>query len=188
VKIYNSAFESGRWAPGAVAAVGKFDGIHLGHQKIIRLAVARAKKLKVRCLVVTFDPLPDQFLLLYSYRPLLSEAEKMEILGRMGVDAVVIMPFDKELACLSPEAFAVTVLKEQLKAREIVVGEDFCFGKDRAGTAEALIEFGRAMGFKVHAVPLVRAAGQKISASRIRELIESGNRAGAEKLLGRAPA
>jgi len=91
---------------------------------------------------VTFDPLPDQFLRLYSYRPLLSEAEKMEILGQMGVDTVVIMPF----------------------------------GKDRAGNAEILEEFGRTMGFKVHAVPLVRAGGEKISASQIRELIESGRK------------
>ena len=181
VRVFNNAFDSGRWAPGAVAVIGKFDGIHLGRQKIIQ----RVKKLNVRCLAVTFDPLPDQFLRLYSYRPLLSEAEKMEILARMGVDAAVIMSFDKELARLSPHAFAGAILWDHLKAREIVVGEDFCFGRDRAGTAKTLEEFGRAMGFKVHAVPLVRAGGEKISASRIRGLIESGRKKEAGKPLGR---
>lgn len=158
--------------------------MHLGHQEIIRRSIAKAKALKTRCLVVTFDPAPDQFLRLYSYKPILSPAQRTEFLRKMGVDALVLLPFTNELACLSPESFTNIVLVTQLKVSDIYVGEDFCFGKDRAGDVETLEELGPKVGFKVHPVSLIRVDGEKISASRIRELIEQGEKAKAEKLLG----
>lgn len=184
MKIFQSAFEAGHWAPGAVAAIGKFDGMHLGHQEIIRQAIERAKALKTRCFVVTFDPTAGEFLRLYPYQPILSPAQRIEMLGKMEVDAVVLLPFNHELACLSPESFTNMVLVTQLKVAEVYVGEDFCFGKDRAGDLETLEELAPKMGFQVHSVPLIRIDGEKITASRIRQLIEQGQKSKAEELLG----
>jgi riboflavin kinase/FMN adenylyltransferase len=185
MKIFQSGFEAGKWAPGAVVTIGKFDGIHLGHQEIIRRALAKAAAIKTRCLVVTFDPTPDQFLRLYSYKPILSPAQRIEILGQMGVDAIVLLPFTNELACLSPDSFTRMILVDQLKVSDIYIGEDFCFGKNRAGDVETLEELSPKMGFKVHPVSLIRVDGEKVSASRIRQLIEQGEMSKAEKLLGR---
>ncbi len=185
MRVFRSAFEAGRWAPGAVVTIGKFDGMHRGHQRLIRSLVKKAKASRTRCLVVTFDLSPQQFLRLYPYQPILSEAKKIEILGRLGVDAVVLIPFDEDLACMSPESFAGDVLAAQLKAKDVYVGEDFCFGKDRAGSISTLEELGPRLGFRVHPVPLTRSAGEKITAVRIRALIDDGRERTAEKLLGR---
>lgn len=103
----------------------------------------------------------------------------------MGVDAMVLLPFTNELACLSPESFTNMVLVTQLKVSDVYVGEDFCFGRNRAGDVETLEELAPKMGFKVHPVSLIRVDGEKISASRIRRLIEEGRERQAEKLLGR---
>lgn len=178
-------FEAGRAFPGAVVAIGKFDAIHRGHRRVIGLAKRKAKAFKTGCVVVTFDPSADQYLRLYSARPLLTVAERVELLGKLGVDAVVLLPFDRALACLSPEAFAKDVLALQLKPAAVCVGEDFCFGKDRAGRVATLQDLGPALGFLVYPVPLLTESGEKISATRIRSLLERGRRSEAAALLGR---
>jgi riboflavin kinase / FMN adenylyltransferase len=185
MRVFQNAFEAGRAYPMPVLAIGKFDAIHKGHQKLISQAVKRAKALRTGCLILTFDPLPDQHLRLFDYKPVLPMARRLEVLSDLGVDAVVIMPFDERLACLSPEGFAKNVLSLQLRPVDVFVGADFCFGKDRAGRVEDLVAFGSDLGFMVHAVPLVKAEGKKISASDIRKLIEKGENKRAEELLGR---
>lgn len=185
MKIFQNAFEAGKCFPGGVIAIGKFDAVHMGHQKVIGFALKRAKALKTSCIMVTFDPSPEQYLRLYSYQPVLPLAKRLEMFSHLGVDAVVLLPFNKQLACLSPEAFAKNVLALQLRPVGVCVGEDFCFGKDRAGRVETLQELGPKLGFLVHPVPLVTMDGEKISASRIRTLIEHGHKGKAEKLLGR---
>lgn len=185
MKVTMNAFEAGRVFPGSVVAIGKFDGLHLGHRKLIALAVRRAQSLKTRCVVVTFDPTPEQFFGGSGPRPLLSVSERVELLGGLGVDAVVLLPFNKDLACMSPEAFARDVIAEQLRAMDVFVGEDFCFGKDRAGRVKHLKELGPELGFLVHPVRLAVAEGHKISSSRIRRLLAEGKRKKAEALLGR---
>ncbi len=185
MKIFQNAFAAGKSFPAAVIAIGKFDGIHLGHQKVIQFALKRAKALKTSCVIVTFDPSPEQYLRLYSYRPVLPLAKRLEMFNELGVDAAVLLPFNKNLACLSPEAFAKNILALQLRPVAVCVGEDFCFGKDRAGRVATLQELGSELGFLVHSVPLATMGGEKISASRIRELLERGQRGKAEKLLGR---
>lgn len=176
--------EAGRSFPAAVVAVGKFDALHLGHQRVIGLAVKRAKTLKTHCVVVTFDPNAEQHLRLYRYQPVLPMAKRIERMGKAGVDAVVLLPFDRKLACMAPVGFAKDVLALQLKPLAVVVGEDFCFGKDRAGRVETLQELGPQLGFLVYPVPLLTAGGEKITAERIRRLIELGRKEEAEKLLG----
>lgn len=178
-------FEAARSFPSSVVAIGKFDAIHRGHRRVIRLAVKKAKTLKTFCLVITFDPSAEQYLRLYSYRPVLSVAKRIELMGKLGVDGVVLLPFDKNLACLSPEAFAKDVLALQLKPMAVCVGKDFCFGKDRAGKVATLQQLGPELGFLVYPVPLLSAGGEKISATRIRRLIERGRQGEAEALLGR---
>lgn len=185
MRIFLNMFEAGRRFPGAVIAIGKFDAIHRGHQRVIRLAVRKARALKTGCLVVTFDPSPDQYLRLYQYRPVLPVADRIELMGELGVDGVVLLPFGKKLACMSPEAFAKDVLALQLKPVAVYVGKDFCFGKDRAGRAETLQQLGPELGFLVYPVPLLSEGGEKISATRIRRLLEQGDKSRAEKLLGR---
>lgn len=185
MKIFRNAFEAGKAFPGSVVAIGKFDGMHRGHRAVILAAKRDAVKAKTSCLVVTFDPSPEEFLRLFPRKPLLPLARRLELIRRVGADAVVLLPFDRQLACVSPEAFAKDVLALQLRPAGVCVGEDFCFGKDRAGRVETLRELGPRLGFTVRSVPLVRAGGEKISASRIRELLDGGRRAEAERLLGR---
>lgn len=185
MRIFRNMFEAGRAFPAAVVAIGKFDAIHRGHVRVLRLAVKKAKALKTPCVVVTFDPTAEQHLRLYPSRPVLSVAERIEQMTKHGVDAVVLLPFDKKLACLSPEAFAKDVLALQLKPMAVCVGEDFCFGKDRAGRVATLQELGPELGFLVYPIRLLSAGGEKISATRIRSLLERGRKAEAEALLGR---
>lgn len=185
MRIFRNMFEAGRDFPAAVVAIGKFDAIHRGHRRVLRLAIQKAKALKTFSVVVTFDPSADQYMRLYSSRPVLTVAERIEQLGKLGIDGVVLLPFDQKLACLSPEAFAKDVLALQLKPRAVFVGEDFCFGKDRAGRVTTLQQLGPELGFLVYPVPLLSIGGEKISATRIRRLIERGQKGKAEALLGR---
>lgn len=185
MRIFRNMFEAWRTYPNAVVALGKFDAIHRGHRRVLRMAVRKAKAFKTACLVVTFDPSAEQYLRLYPSRPVLTMAERIAHLGKLGVDGVVLLPFDKKLACLSPEAFAKDVLALQLKPMAVCVGEDFCFGKDRAGRVATLQQLGPELGFLVYPVRLLSVGGEKISATRIRALLERGRKTEAEALLGR---
>lgn len=185
MRIFTTVFEAGRKFPRAVVAIGKFDALHVGHRKIIGAALKAAKAKRLPCLVMTFDPAADQFVRLYPYRPILPLAKRIEMLRRLGVDGVVLLPFDENLACLSPEAFARDVLCRQLKASCLFVGTNFCFGKDRAGDVATLKEQGRSLGFSVRVLRLSAVGRKNVSAAAIRRLIDSGKRTQAEKMLGR---
>lgn len=173
--------EAGRVFPAAVVAIGKFDGLHRGHRRVLGVAVRKARALKTSLLVVTFDPTAEQHMRLFSYQPVLPVAKRLET---FGVDGVVLLPFDGKLACTAPVAFARDFLALQLKPLAVCVGEDFCFGKDRAGKVETLQQLGPKLGFLVYPVKILKADGEKISAARIRRLIELGRRTEAEALLG----
>lgn len=186
MKVFRSPYAAGRWAPGAIVAIGKFDGLHLGHERLIRLAVRRAKALVTKSLVVTFSPSPQEYFDPGSRQPLLEEPAFLERLSALGVDGVVFLPFNRRLACLAPEAFARDVLVKALGILEVCVGADFCFGRDRAGRFDSLKGYGRAMGFLARSVPILRVAGEKVSSSSIRRLLKAGKARKAERLLGRA--
>lgn len=176
--------EAGRVFPAAVVAIGKFDGLHRGHRRVLSVAVRKARALKTSLLVVTFDPTAEQHMRLFSYQPVLPVAKRLERLETFGVDGVVLLPFDGKLACTAPVAFARDFLALQLKPLAVCVGEDFCFGKYRAGKVETLQELGPELGFRVYPVKILSSGGEKISAARIRRLIELGRRTEAEALLG----
>lgn len=184
MKIYRNPLDAGREFPAAVVAIGKFDAVHRGHQRILRAAARKARAFKTACLVLSFDPSADQHLRLYPYRPLLPLAEKIRRLAALGADGLVLLPFDRSLACVSPEAFVRDILVRQLGPMAVFVGGDFCFGKDRAGDAGDLETLGREHGFLVYSVPLLKSGGRKIAAADIRRLLDEGRRAEAEKLLG----
>jgi riboflavin kinase/FMN adenylyltransferase len=173
-------------ATAASVAVGNFDGVHRGHQALVAAAVARSREGGGPAVVLTFDPHPARVL-----RPqaapaaLTTLAQKEELVAALGIDRLVVVPFDARLAALSPEAFAREVLQQALGARHVVVGESFRFGKGREGDPRRLEALGAGLGFAVEVVPPVLEGGRPISSSRVREALARGDVAEARRLLGR---
>ncbi|MFB7764075.1 bifunctional riboflavin kinase/FAD synthetase [Streptomyces xiamenensis] len=174
----------------SVVTIGSYDGVHLGHQLIIGKAVERARELGVPAVVITFDPHPSEVIRPGSQPALLApHARRAELMERLGVDAVLVLPFTKELSRLSPAEFVVKVLVEKLHARSVVEGPNFRFGHRAAGTVATLAELGESYGFDVRVIDLyVRGAvgeGEPFSSSLARRLIAEGDVAGAAQVLGR---
>ncbi|MFE0688644.1 bifunctional riboflavin kinase/FAD synthetase [Streptomyces sp. JH002] len=174
----------------SVVTIGSYDGVHLGHQLIIGKAVERARELGVPAVVITFDPHPSEVIRPGSQPALLApHARRAELMERLGVDAVLVLPFTKELSRLSPAEFVVKVLVEKLHARSVVEGPNFRFGHRAAGTVATLAELGESYGFDVRVIDLyVRGAvgeGEPFSSSLARRLIAGGDVAGAAQVLGR---
>lgn len=168
---------------GAVA-VGVFDGLHRGHERLVARAVDRAAG--ARCVAVSFDPHPDLVLAkeFHARLPLTPIPEKQERLAALGAE-LQVLPFTRELAALSPEDFVDSHLVGPYAPAWLVVGEDFALGRGRAGNVERLRAIGRERGFEVEAVPLLRDADGPITSSRIRERLAAGDVTGAGRLLGR---
>jgi riboflavin kinase/FMN adenylyltransferase len=171
--------------PRAVA-IGTFDGFHRGHQDIVRKAVQAADSMDGSAAVLTFDPHPSAVLSPGSDPVLLSRFDyKVDLLEEAGVDEVVALPFDRAFASLTPQEFCRAILSDRLNARQVMVGENFHFGKGGSGTAEDLIAEGQRRGFSVTALAMVIARGKPISSTRIRRLISDGRVEEAAELLGR---
>jgi riboflavin kinase / FMN adenylyltransferase len=173
-------------AAGRVVAIGVFDGVHLGHQAILKRAAEAAALIGARSAAVTFHPHPDAVLHPRSApRVLTPPVRKAELLGDLGIDELVVVRFDREFSQLSPAAFCRLVLSHRLGARVVFVGENFRFGHRGEGTARRLEEYGRAHGFEVRSVPLVGDGEDTISSTRIREELRAGRVGEAARLLGR---
>ncbi len=170
-------------------AIGNFDGVHRGHQRLFAVARAGADARAAEAVVLTFEPHPAK-LLAPAYAPPLicTPARKLARIAACGMDACVVEPFDRALAALTPEAFVDQVLVGALGAREVVVGWDFTFGRARAGDAESLAALGRTRGFSVSVVEAVTVDGMVCSSTKIREFVLEGRVEGAALLLGRDPA
>lgn len=166
-----------RRPPGRVAAaIGVFDGVHAGHQRLLRLAVARARALRGTSVAVTFHPHPQHVLQPATARPLLTTLTmRLRLMAQQGVDVAWVVPFTRAFARLSPEAFFERVLLHHLTLCELVVGENFAFGHQRVGTVAWLQAAGARAGVRVHAVPAVFAGGVPVSSSRVRRAIEAGD-------------
>lgn len=185
--------------PTAVA-LGNFDGLHRGHQRVIqpvlktRTSVSGEKSEvgelpncseKIYPTVVTFNPHPQEF---FSGQPralLTPLAEKTQQLSSWGIEQLVLLPFDRELAALSPQDFVEKILVQQLHTKTISVGEDFCFGKQRSGTASDLQAIASNFGIPVSVVPNYNCEGDRISSSAIRKALSDGNLQRAKQLLDR---
>jgi len=170
----------------SVLAIGNFDGIHLGHQAILRSAVARAQALGAVSTALTFDPSPRKVL-----RPdsaplrLSTNAQRMDWFNSLGLEAAVILPFTLELARLSPEEFVEQILVRDLHIKTVLVGEDFHFGHKQAGNVKLLKELGTKNGFDVVIVPPVQYRGEIVSSTIIRREVAEGDVSHAGRLLGR---
>lgn len=180
------------WEPGCgpmgrvVVSLGAFDGVHVGHQTLIRDAVALARERAVASAVVTFDRDPDRVVDPDNAAPQLLELDdKLAFIAELGPDVVLVVPFTETLARTSPEDFLDTLLLRAFEPVAAVVGFDFRFGARAAGDLETLTAFGARHGFQVLGHPLVRAAGEPVTSTRIRALIASGDVATAARLLGR---
>lgn len=169
----------------AVLAIGNFDGVHRGHQAVLALASALAKKLGRKLAVMTFEPHPRQF-----FRPgeplfrLTDASEKAAILGHYGADAVFIRPFDAVLAGTTATDFLDRIVIDGCRAGAVVVGHDFHFGKGREGTPDFLRLEGEARGLAIAIAPALRDGEEPVSSSAIRTALEQGDIAKANGLLG----
>jgi riboflavin kinase/FMN adenylyltransferase len=169
----------------AIVTIGNFDGVHLGHQMLIRQVVERANALRLRSFAVTFDPHPEQ--VLFPERKLAyltSAAERSELLREFGIDEVWVCTFTPEIARLEPEEFLRLVTDRQPMA-ELWVGADFALGRGRTGTLAVLAEIGGGSGWAVHMVPPLRKDGQVVSSTAIRTLLGAGAVRATADLLGR---
>jgi riboflavin kinase/FMN adenylyltransferase len=187
MRVYSS-LEEVRKAParGRAVAIGVFDGVHRGHQRILSRAVDEAASTGALSTAVTFYPHPEAVLRPRSApRMLTSTEQKARLMGSLGLDELMVVGFDRDFARLSPDAFCGAVLSTRLGARTVFVGENFRFGQGGAGTAADLVEYGGTHGFEVCPVALVEADGETISSTRIRELLSNGRVDEAAILLGR---
>ncbi len=168
---------------GASAAIGNFDGVHLGHQSVID--IARKANEDAPLGIVTFEPHPREFFAPDAPPFRLTSAEtRANRLEKLGVERLYELPFNATLSGLTPKEFARDVLADGLGLRHVVVGADFCFGKGRKGTAEDLQAFGKEMGFDVTIAPLVRDAETQVSSTEIRKALSEGRPRDAATMLG----
>lgn len=186
MKILRGVHSLSQPLPKAVVTIGNFDGVHLGHQEILTQAIQRAKARGGVSVAYTFRPHP-QYALRTDNPPklLMTYDEKLEALGRLGVDYAVEEPFTREFSSISPEEFFTERLFKGLGAQAIVVGYDFAFGKGREGHLEKLEVLARAAGVELTIVAPCKVDGEIISSSRIRNHLLSGSIPEANALLGR---
>ncbi|MGH9677917.1 MAG: bifunctional riboflavin kinase/FAD synthetase, partial [Candidatus Acidiferrum sp.] len=171
---------------GSVLAIGNFDGIHLGHQSILRAVVSRAHALDAVATALTFDPSPRRVLRPESAPLRLSTNEqRMKWFHEVGLEAAVVMPFTLELARLAPEEFVEHFLVRDLRVRAVLVGENFRFGHNQAGDVRLLRDLGIRHHFEVVTIPPVLHRGEVVSSTVIRREVSSGDVTHAARLLGR---
>ena len=170
-----------------IVSVGNFDGVHRAHKHVLREIVRRARSQNASAVAITFEPHPVRILRPDSSLKLLTPtAEKLRLLQATGLDAVLLLPFTRDLSLLSPHQFAHDVLKKHLHAREVHEGFNFRFGHKAAGDVDQLTELGREMGFAVTKYPEMKLRGESVSSSHIRKLIREGRVSRARHLLGRS--
>lgn len=170
---------------GSAVTIGKFDGIHLGHQKLIQELTSAAQEHAIQSVVVTFDRHPDALLKPgHAKLPLIGPTQKHDLIEAQGADILVTLPFDEKLAQLDPKQFVQLILVDGLRAKIVLVGEDFRFGNRGAGDVDLLRKLGQQLGFEVRVVSSEMLDGVKISSSAIREALDRGDVTTANKMLG----
>ncbi len=169
-----------------VLSIGNFDGVHRAHQNVLRKNVERARELGATSMVATFDPHPVRILRPDVPKKLITPLPmKLRAIERCGIGAVLVLPFTRDLSMTAPRDFAANILLERLHASEIHEGSNFHFGRHAEGNVEKLAEFGNELGFQVHIYSQMNAYGERVSSSRIRDLIANGKVARARQLLAR---
>ncbi|RUM87618.1 MAG: riboflavin biosynthesis protein RibF [Thermodesulfatator sp.] len=185
MKIYTPRDFPLEW-PSPVATLGNFDGVHLGHQALLRETLAWALQIKGTPLVVTFEPHPRRVLCPEDPPALLTTfEERLQLLASYGLSRVLVLPFGLELASLPPEEFVEEYLVDGLRLKGLVVGFNYRFGRGRRGDVALLLRLGERLGFEVRVVPPQKVDGLTVSSSLIRELLFQGEVDRAAQLLGR---
>jgi len=185
MKIFHGT-ENANIARPTVLTLGVFDGLHLGHQKIMQTVVERAGALSAAPTVLTFDPHPRAVLHPESAPPLLQTLDqRLAAFEVLGIEQVIVIPFSLAFAAIAAEEFLREIVCDRLHAREVYLGRGFAFGKDRAGNIELLRKISAELGFFADEVPEVRLRGERISSSKIRELLTRGRVNSARRMLGR---
>jgi len=170
----------------AVISVGNFDGVHRGHQAVLAQVVRRANEQGARPLAVTFEPHPTRILRPdVAPRLITPLPRKLELLAATGLEATLVLPFSRDLSLTPPRKFAEEILGKRLRALEVHEGANFHFGHKAQGDVRRLAEYGREAGYEVKIYPEMKVRGDKVSSSRVRELLKQGKVARARQLLGR---
>jgi riboflavin kinase/FMN adenylyltransferase len=170
-----------------VVAIGVFDGVHRGHQEILKQSTREARSQGLTPVALTFDIHPGELFSPETSPPYIASLDqRIALIDELGggIAATTIIHFDRAFAGLPPELFVKDVLKEGLNARHILVGADFCYGRGRSGNVTSLIRSGASSDFSVTVVPPILLGGERISSTRIRELVASGDIPAATTLLG----
>ncbi len=171
---------------GTVLTLGVFDGLHLGHQRIMQTVVESANATRAVPTVITFDPHPRAVLHPENAPPLLQTLDqRLANFEVLGIEQAIVIRFDKEFAGIDAETFLRDIVHERLQAREVFLGKGFFFGKNRGGNIELLREMSKRLDFFADEVPEVRLRGQRISSSQIRQLLAEGKVNLARRMLGR---
>jgi riboflavin kinase / FMN adenylyltransferase len=185
MKIFHGTDNANIQKP-TVLTLGVFDGLHLGHQRIMQTVVERARAVDAVATAITFDPHPRSVLHPESAPPLLQTLDqRLANFEVLGIEQAIVIAFDREFAAQPAEAFIVDILHDRLHAREIHLGQDFAFGKGRGGNIDLLRKMSGELGFVADEVPEVMLRGRRISSSRIRGLLGEGKVNLARRMLGR---
>src|SRR5690554_1508760 len=171
---------------GCVATIGNYDGVHAGHQAILKRLRAHATRVGLPGCVVIFEPQPREYFSPQSAPPRLTRLrDKLALLEEQGVDRVLCLAFNRRLRELSADEFIQQVLIDGLGVQHLEVGDDFRFGCDRAGDFNLLKQWGQRKGFTVESASTVAENGERVSSTRVRQVLADGDFAQAERLLGR---
>ena len=171
---------------GCVATIGNFDGVHLGHQSVFRHLLEKGEELQLPTTVVTFEPQPREFFQADSAPARLTRLrEKLQAIHDVGVERVVVLEFNRRLAAMQAEQFVEELLVKGLGARFLSVGDDFRFGSKRQGDFQLLQRMGEAHGFQVENMNTYKLDADRVSSTRIRELLTQGDFSAANQCLGR---
>ena len=169
-----------------IVSVGNFDGCHRAHSRVLAEMVGRARARGIKALAVSFEPHPLRILRPDTAFKLLTPTQvKLRLLEKTGLDAVLLLPFTRDLSLMSPQRFAQVILKKGLQAGEVHEGFNFRFGHKAAGDVTLLTELGQKLGFEVHVYSELRLRGEPVSSSQIRRLVAAGRLSRARYLLGR---
>ena len=169
-----------------VASIGNFDGVHLGHQHIIKTLLRQAQVHELAATVITFEPLAKEFFAPQSVQRLTSIEQRAQLLFDLGVAQVLCIDFDSDFAGFSPQTFVQEVLVDGLGIKHLSVGDDFKFGKNRQGDFTLLQDLGQQYDFDVAAHDTFEINGERVSSGRVRQALAESNFAAAQQLLGRA--
>lgn len=183
IKMHIIKFKKNITVPQSVIALGFFDGVHLGHQKVIKKARDYARLFNIKSSVFTFKKRLNKGA--RAHELILKFEDKVSLIGNLGADYLIWTDFNKSFSSISAHDFVKKILVEKLKVRLVVVGYNYRFGKDAKGDVKYLVELSKKFGFKVDIVPAIKAGRTTISSTRIKKYLTSGNVFRARNLLGR---